>query len=176
MFDLFPDRSPCYSLRKVLVFQQSRHHLELNVQPAQNAHDTIQTSQQQQQQPFSDQKVSTHSIVSPHHSINPTMSSGELVENKHNPQSLHMYSPLSHLWQLHYCRSRRRNPRVGIGKAAQPALLFSPSGKRPVDSLVYELGGLGYFDVGLSVGVWAEENGGIVVSLLRCQARKWERG
>jgi hypothetical protein len=32
--------------------------------------------------------------------------------------------------------------------------------------LVCELGGLGYFDVGLSVGVRAEKNGCVIVSLL----------
>lgn len=43
-------------------------------------------------------------------------------------------------------------------RGPQPALLFSPPGKHPDDSLVCELGGLGYFDVGLSVGVWAGKN------------------
>jgi hypothetical protein len=55
-----------------------------------------------------------------------------------------------------------------LAKLLSLALFFSPSGKHPDDSLVCELGGLGYFDVGLSVGVRAEKNGCMVVSLLGC--------
>jgi hypothetical protein len=88
------------------------------------------------------------------------------VENKYSPQPLHTHSPLPRRRQLDYCTPCRRNPSVRISEAAQPALVFCPSGKHPGDSLVCELGGLGYFDVGLSVGVRAEKNGCVIVSLL----------
>jgi hypothetical protein len=88
------------------------------------------------------------------------------VENKYSPQPLNTHSPLPRRRQLDYCTPCRRNPSVRISEAAQPALVFCPSGKHPGDSLVCELGGLGYFDVGLSVGVRAEKNGCVIVSLL----------